>query len=356
MNILFGIPEKTAKGGVNACEPPFISAMQKIENIEIFEEIYVFDNRHNPSFLQRMKRVLQTAWKFRKLLKTDKFDVVHLNTAFDFKAILRDFITLNFIKNCGAKIFLKMHGSESKLLQEANLLKRFLWQKTLQMCVGIGVLSSEEKQNFIDANIYDTKIFVVKNAVEQTENFERNFTQKPLRLLFVSRLIFTKGLLETIQATQILKAKGFDIELDVLGDGEMLNIAKTEVKANQAESFINFHGHISEEKVKEFYRNSDILVLPTFHEEGFPMVIFNALSYGLPIVTTEIRAAKDYLKDGENCLFCEAKNAKNVAEKIEKLLTDENLRKQISKNNFILAKEFSAEKIAPEYLAIYKSL
>lgn len=356
MKILFGIPEKTAKGGVNACEPPFISAMQKIENIETFEEIYVFDNRHNPNFFQRMKRVLQTAWKFRKLLKTEKFDVVHLNTAFDFKAILRDFITLNFTKNSGAKIFLKMHGSEAKLLQETNFLKRFLWQKTLQMSDGIGVLSSEEKQNFIEANVFDTKNFVVKNTVEQTENFVRNFDQKPFRLLFVSRLIFTKGLLETIKATQILKANGFDILLDVLGDGEMLNMAKAEVKATQAESFINFHGHISEEKVKEFYRNSDILVFPTFHEEGFPMVIFNALSYGLPIVTTEIRAARDYLGSGENCLFCEAKNAENVAEKIESLINNENLRRKISENNFSLAKEFSAEKIAQEYHEIYRKL
>jgi glycosyltransferase involved in cell wall biosynthesis len=356
MKILFGIPEKTAKGGVNACEPPFISAMQKLENIEIFEEIYVFDNRHNPSFFERIKRVLNTAWKFRKLLKKEKFAVVHLNTAFDFKAILRDFITLKIIKNSDAKIFLKMHGSEAKLLQETNFLKRFLWQKTLQMVDAIGVLSSEEKENFVKASVSDTKVFVVKNAVEQAEKFERYFSQKPIRLLFVSRLIFTKGLLETIKATLILKEKGFDIWLDVLGDGEMLNIAKAEVKANQAEDFIKFYGHISEEKVKEFYRNSDILVFPTFHEEGFPMVIFNALSYGLPIVTTEIRAAKDYLENGENCLFCKAKNAENFAEKIEILLNDEILRKSISNNNFNLAKEFSAEKIAQEYLEIYRKL
>jgi glycosyltransferase involved in cell wall biosynthesis len=193
-------------------------------------------------------------------------------------------------------------------------------------------------------------------VVEQTEKFNRNFEQKPVHLLFVSRLLKTKGLLETIKATLMLKEKDFDIRLDVLGDGEMLNIAKAEVKENQAEDFIKFHGHISEENVRDFYRKSDILVFPTFHEEGFPMVIFSALSYGLPIVTTEIRAAKDYLKKGENCLFCEAKNAKNIAEKIEVLLNDENLRKSISENNFCLAKEFSAEKVTQEYLEIYQKL
>ena len=238
---------------------------------------------------------------------------------------------------------------------------RFLIRYLIENADGIGVLSAEEKRGFINFGFAEDKFFVVKNALiilspksfPQVENFSPD---KSFRLLFVSRLIPTKGLLETIRAVSILRDKGFDVFLDVSGDGETRPIAENLAKTLKISEFVKFHGHISEENVRKFYRESDVLVFPTFHIEGFPMVIFNALQFGLPIVTTKIRAAADYLRDGENVLFCEPKNAQSVAEKIAELIQNKDLREAISKNNRVLASEFTAEKIAPEYLEIYRKI
>jgi len=226
---------------------------------------------------------------------------------------------------------------------------------------GIGLLSSEEKRGFIAEEFAENKFFVVKNALTilppksfpHVENFSGG---KTFRLLFVSRLIPTKGLLETIFAAAELRKKGFDILLDVLGDGETRLVAENLAKNLQITEFVIFHGHVGEETVQEFYRKSDLLVFPTFHIEGFPMVIFNALQFGLPVVTTKIRAAADYLKEGENCLFCEAKNPESVAGKIAEILQNNDLREKMSENNRALANSFTAEKVAPEYLEIYRKL
>ena len=86
------------------------------------------------------------------------------------------------------------------------------------------------------------------------------------------------------------------------------------------------------------------------------MVIFNALQFGLPVITTKIRAAADYLKEGENCLFCEAKNPESVASKIAETLQNNDLREKMRENNRALANSFTAEKVAPEYLEIYQKL
>jgi len=360
LKLLVGMPEITARGGINACEPPFLRELENL-GVQVREEIYTFDNDAKISIFQRISQVWKTARKFRRVLLAEKFDLIHINTSFETKAILRDAFSLFWLKNSGAKIFLKFHGSDVELLETANFALRFLIRSLIKNADGIGLLSSEEKRGFVDAGFAEEKFFVVKNALTifpqksfpPVENFS---AEKNFRLLFVSRLIPTKGLLETIFAVSILREKGLEVVLDVLGDGETRRIAEDLAKTLEISEFVNFHGHIAEETVQEFYRKSNLLVFPTFHIEGFPMVIFNALQFGLPIVTTKIRAAADYLKDGENCLFCEAKNAQSVAEKIAEILQNTDLRERMSENNRALAREFTAEKIAPEYLEIYQKL
>ncbi len=360
LKLLVGMPEKTARGGINACEPPFLRELEN-RGAHVREEIYTFDNAGEISIFRRVRQVWKTARKFRRLLREENFDLLHLNTSFETKAILRDAFSLFWLKKQGAKLFLKFHGSDVELLGNANFVIKFLIRYLVENADGIGLLSSEEKRGFVDAGFPEEKFFVVKNALtilppEVLPPTEKPAAEEFARLIFVSRLIPTKGLLETISAASILREKGFEVVLNVLGDGETRPLAEALAESLQISEFVNFHGHVSEETVQEFYRESDLLVFPTFHIEGFPMVIFNALQFGLPIVTTRIRAAADYLKEGENTLFCEAKDAESVAAKIARLLVKKDLREKMSENNRALANEFSPAKIAPEYTEIYRKL
>ena len=362
LKILVGMPEKTARGGINACEPPFLRELENL-GVEVREEIYTFDNDEKISTFQRINQVWKTARKFRRILRGEKFDLLHLNTSFETKSILRDAFSLFWLKTAGTKIFLKFHGSDVQLLKSASFALRVLIRSLINAADGIGLLSSEEKRGFVDGGFAEEKFFVVKNALTTypqesfppVENFSAG--SEPFRLLFVSRLIPTKGLIETIRAVAILRGKGFkNVVLDVLGDGETRAAGEDLAKSLEISEFVNFYGHVGEETVREFYRTADLLVFPTFHIEGFPMVVFNALQFGLPIVTTCIRAAADYLREPENCLFCEAQNAESAAEKIAQILQDKDLRRTMSENNRALANEFTAERIAPEYLEIYRRI
>lgn len=358
--ILVGMPEKTARGGINACEPPFLRELER-RGVRVREEIYTFHNDDKISVFQRIRQVWRTALKFRRLLRAEDFDLVHLNTSFEARSVLRDAFSLFWLKGAGAKIFLKFHGSDVALLEKGNFAVRFLIRYLIENADAIGLLSTEEKRGFLAAGFAQEKLHVVKNAVtaREPENIarpEKPFHKSSFRLIFASRLVPTKGLMETVRAVALLREKGFDVRLDVLGDGETRVPAENLAKTLEMDEFVRFHGHVGEETVQEFYRASDVLVFPTFHIEGFPMVIFNALRFGLPVVTTRIRAAADYLREGEHALFCAAKDAASVAEKIAQIIGNEDLRRRLSENNRALAGEFTAEKIAPEYLAIYRQI
>ena len=363
VRLLVGMTDKGSVGGPAACEPPFVAGLRAL-GVEVEEEIYAYGDRFSgPSLPKRVSRVLQTARKFRKRLDAERFDVVHLNTSFDTKALLRDVTVIQLLRSAGAKIFLKFHGSDARLLRTRNRALHLLEHRLLKQVDGIGLLSSEEKSYFICAGADERKTFVVKNLVERNEEKrtaqfveEINVAPDVPLLLFIARFIPAKGLLDVIRTCSILRERGLKFMLLCVGDGMLRATAEKLVAALELQSHVHFTGYISEEEAKKFYANSTALLFPTYHFEGFPMVIFNAVAAGLPIITTRIRAAADYLHEPDNCLWVEPKNPEMLAAKVVSLLNNSRMREMISSNNRKLAQKFTAREVVPEYLEIYERL
>ena len=361
MKILVGMPAKDSWGGPASSEPPFIEALRK-SGSEVTEETYVYGDKEKPTpFLERIRRVIKTALVFRKILQKESFDIIHLNTAFDLKTLLRDTISLRLMKPKHAKVFLKIHGSEEKYLKSKNFFITRL-RKDLKIRVdGFGVHTVEEKNNFVRAGFDERTFFFVKNAVTIAEDLPQNFSRpqkektETFQLLFVSRFIPAKGLLETIRACAILKEKGFAFVLNCLGEGETRSEAETEMRQLNLAENVKFTGYIPESEVTKYFFDSDIFVFPTRHAEGFPNVLFKAVVAGLPIVTTPVRAAKDYLNETENCLFC-TQEPEITAAKIIELIENKTLREKMCENNLQLGKTLLPKNIAKEFLEIYEKI
>jgi glycosyltransferase involved in cell wall biosynthesis len=359
VRILVGIPEKGSRGGPAACEPPFIDELRRLGN-EVEEEVYAYAETQL-SYFRRILRVLQTARRFRERVRTRKFDLVHINTSFDSKALLRDFLVISSLPAVGTKIFLKFHGSDGGLLKTNNSVWRYLGRYLLQQAQGIGVLSSEERDNFLNAGVSEKKIFVVKNVVQnKPEGRDPQFRAKmnlpedvPL-LLFIGRFIESKGLMDVISACKLLRECNQPFMLLCVGDGIAREGAEVEVDRLGLGSNVRFFGYVPEEQATAFYANSTILLFPTYHYEGFPMVIFNAAAAGLPIITTRIRAAADYLKEPDNCLWVEPRRPDLLVARIIEVLGNAELRARVSASNKQRATHFSAEIVTEEYLRIYE--
>ena len=361
MRILLGIPEKGSQGGPAACEPPFADELRRLGH-DVVEEIYVYAGT-NSAFIQRAGRVLATARRFQERMSDGRFDLVHLNTAFDAKALLRDAFIVPKLTGKGAKIFLKLHGSDNHLLETKNPFWSALWRRVLSGADGIGVLSTEERENFLRANIPEQKLFVVKNIVEKNSQergleFLRKWNlpaDRPL-LLFISRFIRTKGLFDVIDACGLLRDRGEKFYFLGLGNGPEFSEAQARVERLNLRDGVRFFGYIPEDETDRFYANSDILLFPTYHTEGFPMVIFNAAAAGLPLITTRIRAAADYLTEPENCLWTTPRDPEALADKITELLRNPDLRSDMKRNNKALAAKFTAEIVTEEYLDAFRKL
>jgi len=361
MRILVGMPEQGSQGGPAACEPPFIAELRRLGH-HVEEEIYAYANTQAGT-LTRVARVRRTARRFREQMRSGNFDLVHLNTSFDTKAILRDAVVLSCLPSTGPKIFLKFHGSDAQLLKTNNPLLRSLGRYLVTRADGIGVLSSEEQNNFVEAGVPPNKIFVVKNVVEESgqarnPEFLRRWMLPGDRLLlmFLGRFIVAKGLLDVIAAAGLLRDNGEQFFLLCVGDGPARAEAEALVERLNLSDHVRFFGYIPEEQTTDFYVNSDVLLFPTYHIEGFPMVIFNAAAAGLPIITTRIRAAADYLTEPENCLWVEPKSPNQLAAKISRLRAQPWERDRMGANNRLLASRFSAQIVTADYLESYERI
>jgi glycosyltransferase involved in cell wall biosynthesis len=361
MKILVGMPAPDSWGGPISSEPPFVEALRRLGH-EVVTEVYVYGDKDRPTpALARVSRVLRTAFRFRKLLKAGNFDLLHLNTAFDMRTILRDSASLFLMRPGRIKVMIKLHGSEAEAFSDASWLTKRLIGYIARRVDAFGYHTREEKDAFIKLGFNPAKFFPVRNAVTIHEDLPANFERAQkhpgdvFEILFVSRFIAAKGLVETIEACEELRKRGIRFRLTCVGDGETGQEAKDAVGRLALGRVVTFTGLLPEADVTKELLKADMLVFPTSHPEGFPNILFKAVATGLPVVTTNIRAATDYLSEPENCLYCTTDPA-NIADRIQELISNMPLRESMSRANIEYGMTLTPDKIADEFIDIFEKL
>jgi glycosyltransferase involved in cell wall biosynthesis len=364
LKVLIGMPDPTTRSGPNACEPPFVEALRSL-GVDVVETTYVYgDNLERTPLATRVRRVVRTAGRVRRVARAERFDLVHLSTSFDTRTVLRDAFTLTLLGRSTPPVFLKLHGSDPMLLTSGGDFVRTLARYVLGRAAAIGVLSSTERDAFVAAGVPAEKLSVVLNAMpaqfattQSREAFlsSHGLPRETPLLLFISRLIRSKGLLDAIRACALLRDRGKPSVLCCVGDGPARSEAEAESARLGVESAVRFFGYLPEFESAAFYRHSDVLVFPT-QNEGLAIVLLNALAAGLPIVTTRIRGAKDHLVEPDTCLWVEPHRPDQIAERVETLLDNDELRAAMGKQAREKARTFAPTAVAREYLQLYERL
>jgi glycosyltransferase involved in cell wall biosynthesis len=289
-------------------------------------------------------------------------DIIYIATTLDEYALLRDIPLLLATRWFPAKKVLMMHGSKTDpLTDKGHYLYKLLSRFLILLSDAILVLSSEELANWKKfesrGRYYRVDNPFISNSDINTDKLIREIpeTKSHPILLFAGRLIKAKGIFDLLDAMPIIISK-VNCQLLIAGEGkEKVEIVNFINNAN-LEQYVSILGYVDSDHLSGFYRLSSIFVLPTYFGEGFPTVITEAMSYGLPIVTTRIRGAVDHLVEGENVLFVNPRKPAELAFAIEKLLLDKTLCQKMSKNNSEKVKEFAPDIVSKKYYSIFKEV
>ena len=306
---------------------------------------------------------------FKLIIKSYKFkpDFIYLNSRVEYVASLRDFITIFIFKTFYyRKIYfvIKSHGSDLEIL----INKHFLYSKIvipyLKMHVdGWLFLSTEELKWILSNNaIQQKKLFLTKNIVRLEKFNPDPYFKSKLKIpddykiiLFVGRLIKEKGIYFVLDAFSEIN-KNHKCTLIIVGDGEEFHNIKSKINLLNIQDNIIMTGWINEENVTYYTSNGDILLFPTFCSEGFSMALFNSIAAGLAVVTTPVRAAVDYLKEPDNCLWVEPESSKSIISAIDLLLINEELIHEMRNNNKVKAQLFTKRVVTLELSNILESI
>lgn len=157
--------------------------------------------------------------------------------------------------------------------------------------------------------------------------------KKQVRLLFVGYLIERKGAQYAIEALKYFD-DSYDVKLTIVGKGEYLDELKRLVNTNDLAEKVEFKGHLPNgPQLLEVYRQSDIFIMPSFMGEGFPRVLYEAMSQALPVISTDICGISYKMIDEENALLVTPKDPCQIAEAVKRVIDDGKLRRKIIKGS-----------------------
>lgn len=171
-------------------------------------------------------------------------------------------------------------------------------------------------------------------------------------ILFVGTLQPRKNVERLIEAFS--KLKRADLELVIVGrKGWMYqDILNAPEKFDVADR-VKFIHDASDQDLPNLYKNAEIFVLPSLYE-GFGLPVLEAMQYGVPVITSNVSSLPE--AGGDAALYVDPKSAKDITEKMEKLLSDESLRNEMIAKGKKQAAKFSWEKAAKQTLSVLEGV
>jgi glycosyltransferase involved in cell wall biosynthesis len=284
-------------------------------------------------------------WQCFRVIKSLKPDIVHTYTP---KAGLVGMIAAYF---AGCKI--RLHNVTGLPLMEAKGFKRALLiqiEKTIYWFATQVYVNSFGLIDFINKNIFasnkikilgngstngiDGSFFKKNNEIEVVADSIKDrlgFVEDTFVWIFIGRIVKDKGINELVEAFKKITESNHNMELIILGSFEdeldpISTQADFEIKNNPKIKVVGFQSDI-----RPYLCIADCLVFPSYRE-GLPNVPMQAACFDLPIITTNINGCNEVVSDLENGLLIEPKSSDELADAMEKIYEDTELRKTLKIN------------------------
>ena len=265
-------------------------------------------------------------WIFRIGPKTEVIASVSKNGRW----ILIPFLTLFNLKKKTKLTLLPAGGKmDEELISLPSILRAgYLW--SLKQFQSIVVETQPLQEGLRQLGISST-IQPNPRRTKQTTRPER--IREPIRVLFLSSIKESKGVLDAILAVEELNRKGYASTLSIYG--RIQKSFRSKFKQSVANSaYSQYLGEAMPDKVHNILVNdADILVLPTFYQgEGLPGILVECVMAELPFVVTNIDGLNYYFENYHSCLVSEAQNPKDLSKKLALYVDNKDLYSKIQKN------------------------
>ncbi len=290
----------------------------------------------------------------RRLMRAERYDVVHLFSSLPAGAILP------FLDLRGTPIVVSLHGPDVpghdrspaayRLLRP---LTRWIWRRADRI-----VVDCESLGRLAQATLPGLRYSLIHRGVD-VARFRPKTARHPhradrIRCLTVSRLMEGEGLADLIRAIASLAHDRFELEIlgNHMGDGPLVEL----VSKLGIQNRVTFTGRLDLDQVALRYRAADLFAVTSW-AEAFDNGLAEALATGLPIVGPEVGAVPSLVHHGRSGLLVPLRSPTALADSIQRLVDDPLLRARMGRRNRAEAEANLAwERVTARYLGIYQDV
>jgi glycosyltransferase involved in cell wall biosynthesis len=285
---------------------------------------------------------------YRKLLNNENYDLAHAFSGFP-----SGYLCYKTKKRLPYVISLRgsdVPGQNQRLQLEYRLLSplfRRIWANASEIVACSEGLKQRALQFFPGL-----MISTIPNGVD-LERFQPGTEEKPakpVRLITVGRLSSTKRVELLIHTVKLLKDKGLEVRLKVVGGGALEKHLRQMALREGLKNSVEFMGRVDRNIMPGLYQQSDIYISATM-QEGMSNAMLEAMSSGLPIVTTNCEGLEELIN--ENGIIVQQQTAESIAQGIQNLAENQRKFDTMRVAARKQAEKFSWEKIAQDYLLLY---
>ena len=266
------------------------------------------------------------------LLQNRKIKIVHIHGASN-SSFYRKFFFFIFSKFLfGRKVVYHVHGAEYHLFFAKSKTKK-LFRKFINR-VDILICLSESWKQFFEENFNPNKIEILPNIVDYPAIRGGGRDIRKIRFLFLGYIDNRKGVFDLIEViNNNVDVFSNKIELIIGGNGEVVKLQNL-IEKYQIGHIVKFVGWIQNETKIQYLQNTDIYILPSYNE-GLPISILEAMSYGKPIISTDVGGIPEIVKNNENGFLISPGNLEQIEKSINHFIENP---KDIEKFGAISAK------------------
>jgi glycosyltransferase involved in cell wall biosynthesis len=196
---------------------------------------------------------------------------------------------------------------------------------------------------------------VIPNGVNYKEikhictRLHKDVVEDPKTVLYYGRIAPVKGLHILLHAISHVP----DAKLKIVGEGEYLPAIKKLCEKLGLGHRVQFENFLFGERLATEILRASVLVIPSLYE-GQPLSLLEGMAFGKPVIVSALPSIAEIAQDGYDCIFAPPGNAIVLAEKLEVLLNDHEMRKRIGKHALQTARRLSWDNIAKKTLEVYE--
>ncbi len=337
-------------------------------SIEIMR--FVIGSRSKDYYVRKHRRFRYVCQYFLDLLRLiemfrsrKEIDAVQINPSLIPVPVLRDAAVLVIAKLMRRKGIVFFRGWDwvmaEYLDRHAFLRRLFLFVYSKAECAV--VLAEIFKHRLVQWGFPEARVYVSRTM------FDGDSVRNPVaagrgicRFLFLGRISLEKGVFQVLEAASLLRGTGAPFHVTVAGfggDDEIVRRLKELKEEMDLSDVVEFSGFVKGKSKSLAYERADVFLLPTYHPEGCPNAVLEAMAAGLFVISSDVGALGEIISEGINGSFVRVRDASHLADRMRWATENVDIVRELGQANREYAfRNFEADVIIDQMKTIYREV